>query len=103
MKIQSLPKEMLVEILHYMADYERLEGLEQILHGDFSILDVRAAMRELAVQLRDELGEERQADGVSDAQGISHLSAHTKKILSGLSPREEKALLRVFKLVEGVK
>lgn len=94
MKIQSLPKEVLVELIHYLADYERFEGLESILGGDFPMEDARAALRELAVQLRLEFDEEREETSV----GVSpqYLSVPSKKLLSALSPREEKKLLKAF-------
>lgn len=100
MKIKSMPKEVLSEILLYLADYERMGGLEQTLQGSVAMLDVRTAFREIAVQLREEIVQEQQSMGVVDSSKIGHLSQETRKILSSLSPREEKILLRVFGLLE---
>ena len=100
MKIQSLPKEVLAEILWYLADYEQFHGLEQTLQGGISIVDVRSALRELSVQLREDLVKDQQSSGAIDSSKIDNLSTHTRKILSGLSPREEKTLLRIFGLLE---
>ena len=100
MKIQPLPKEVLAEILWYLADYERFQGLEQTLQGGISIVDVRSALRELSVQLREDLTKEQQAIGAVDSSKIENLNSHTRKILSSLSPREEKTLLRIFGLLE---
>ncbi len=98
MKITSLSKEVLSEVLLYLADYERLESLEGVV--SCSIQDVRSALRELAVQLREELTKEYQSSAIVDSGKIANLSGSTKRVLAGLSPREEKTLLRLFGLVD---
>lgn len=96
MKMKSLPKELFVEILDYMADYERLEGLDHVLEGEYTILDVRSAFRELSLHLRKELEAEKAGKSLPDYQKDSLISPKAKHILSVLSPGDERKLLERF-------
>jgi len=99
MKIQSLPAEVLVEILHYLADYERLAGLGEILDQEITVDDVRASLRELAVQIQKAI-DQKKLDGPTPVSGrLAHVSPSVKQVLSRLSPREEKTLLGLFGLL----
>lgn len=94
MKIQSLPKELLVGILHYLADQEPLEGLAQVFGKGVALEDVRTALRELAVQLSLEVEPEQEVG--STALFRDHLSVEAKELLAALSPRDERKLLKAF-------
>lgn len=99
MKIKSVPKELFVEILHYLADYERLDGLNQILEGETTISHVRTALREVANQLRTELAEKNQGN-LPNHQKDESLSPQVRHLLSILSPGDERKLLARFGLLE---
>lgn len=98
MKIQSLPKDLLIEVLHYLADHGSLEGLDQVLGRQFLFEDTRAALRELAVQLSSELEQEREQKGITIPW--DDLSLRTRKLLTSLSPGEERRLLRAFRFFD---
>ncbi|MBI2980907.1 MAG: hypothetical protein HYY44_01140 [Deltaproteobacteria bacterium] len=94
MKIQSLPKDLLAEVIHYIADYESLDGLRENLAADFTQGAVRGALREVAVQLLTEVEEEKEAGRPEVSAGL--LSRESKELLSSLSPLEGKKLLKAF-------
>lgn len=100
MKLKSLPKEFFVEVLDYLADYERLEGLENILQGDYTLQDVRSALRELSLGLRKELEEEKEDKGLVDPKKDELLSPQARQILQVLSPGDERKLLAKFGLLD---
>lgn len=100
MKLKSLPKELFVEVLDYLADYEHLEGLDQILEGDYTILDVRSALRELSLYLRREIEDEKNEKSLPDLQKGMLLSSQAKQVLQVLSPGDERKLLARFGLLE---
>lgn len=99
MKLNSLPKELFVEVLDYIADYEPLGGLVHLLEGEYTLLDVRRAFRELSLLLRKETEEER-TKKVPDYKGDQRLSPQAKAVLSVLSPGDERKLLSRFGLLE---
>ena len=98
MKIQSLPKELLAEVLIFIADHESLHGLEPIFSSGISAEQVRTGLRELSVQLLQEVEKESAAG----PQEISHehLSPAALRLLSVLNPREEKRLFKAFGFVD---
>jgi len=98
MKIQSLPRDVVVELLHYLADFEPLEGLSRILGADFPLEDARAALREIAVNLVSE--EESDSEANEASQLRRYLSREAQSLLASLSPREEKRLLKALGLVD---
>ncbi len=100
MKLKSLPKELLAEVLDYIADYERLEGLDHILEGDYTTLDVRGVFREIAVHLRKQVTEEREDKSLVDVRKDENLSREVKNLLSVLSPGDERRLLMKFGLLD---
>ena len=100
MKLKSLPKELMVEILDYLADYEHFEGLDQVLEGEYTLLEVRSALHELSIHLRKELEQERSEKSLPDHQKDAFLSPTAKRVLSVLSPGDERRLLTRFGLME---
>ncbi|MBI2082057.1 MAG: hypothetical protein HYT76_00670 [Deltaproteobacteria bacterium] len=94
MKIQSLPKDLLAEVIHYIADYESLDGLRENLAADFTQEDIRGALREVAVQLLKEIEEEKESGRSEISTRL--LSQESKELLSSLSPLEGKKLLKAF-------
>ena len=100
MKLKSLPKELFVEVLDYLADYEHLEGLDKILEGDYTILDVRSALREVSLYLRKEMEAEKGEKSLPDFQKGELLSSQAKQVLQVLSPGDERKLLSRFGLLD---
>lgn len=96
MKLKSLPKDLFVEILDYLADYESLAGLDHLLEGEHTITDVRSALRELSLNFRKEIEEEKSQVSAPDYRKDSRLSSHVKDLLSALSPGDERKLLHKF-------
>ena len=100
MKLKSLPNELFVEVLDYLADYETLGGLDEILGGKHTLLDVRSALRELSLYLRKEIETEQGAKSLPDYQKDTLLSPQAKQVLQVLSPGDERKLLTRFGLLE---
>lgn len=100
MKIRSLPMELFVEILDYLADYEHLQGLDQILDPEYTLLDVRSALRELVLHLRQELEQEKGSKSLPDYGKDKSLSPKARQVLSSLSPGDERKLLNRFGLID---
>lgn len=100
MKLKSLPKELFAEILDYLADYEHLHGLNEILNDEYTILDVRSAMREMSLQLRKEVEEEKDDRSLTDLRKDERFSAQVRDLLSILSPGDERKLLLRFGLLD---
>lgn len=101
MKLKSLPKELFAEILNYLADYEALEGLINVLEGQYTLSQVRAAFRECASNMRKEVELEKEQTSLPDYRKDEQLSARVKELLSILSPGDERKLLDRFGLLEG--
>lgn len=93
-----MPKETLAELLLFLAENEEFASVEKRLAEGMSIAQVRAALRELAVGLKQEAAEE--GDSHYNPQKDGKLSSQTKEIISYLSPGEERALLQAFGLIE---
>jgi hypothetical protein len=101
MKIRSLPKELLIEVLHYLSDYERLEGLGQILDEEFTLEDVRAALREIANRLAEGTPSRAPEDESTLPEACLaevHLSHEARRLISTLSSVERERLLKAFGL-----
>lgn len=101
MKMKSMPLDLFVEVLNYLAEYERLEGLTHILEGQYNLADVRAALRECAAHFRKIAEGQKEIIGLLDLKKDEQLSAKVKQLLSILSPGDEKKLLDRFGLLEG--
>ena len=100
MKLKSLPIELFVEVLNYLADYERLDGLAHIFEGDYTVTDVRNALRETALHLRKIVEEGKEQKSLPDYQKDGRFSTRSRQILSVLSPGDERKLLERFGLLE---
>ena len=96
MKLNSLPLSLFVEVLDYLADYEHFKGLDHILHGEYTVLEVRSALRELAREFRRFLEQEKAQGSPLDYRKDPHLTGRVKDLLSALSPTDEKRLLQHF-------
>lgn len=100
MKLKSLPKDLFAEILDYLADYEHLDGLNEVLDAEHSILDVRSALRETAHYLRKEVGEAKEDRSLTDLRKDERFSNQVRDLLSILSPGDERKLLLRFGLLD---
>ena len=100
MKLNSLPKELMAEILDYLAEHEPMEALQEILDGEYTIQDAKAALRELSRNLRQQLADEKAAASAPDYRKNEQLSQRVKEVISALSPGHEKKLFARFGLLE---
>ena len=98
MKIQTMPKETLAELLLFLADQEEFSAVQELLSGGVTVAEVKASLRELALELKKEVSQEKATD--YNPQKDGKLSKETKAIISYLSPGEEKTLLSAFGLIE---
>lgn len=101
MKFNTMPKEVVPEMLAFIAEKGDFSEVCKELDGAFAESDIRALLREIANNLQGELKLEKvEPYSVSKC---SYLSKDAKKIISFLSPREERTLLKAFGLVEDEK
>lgn len=94
MKISTMPKETLAQLLLYLAENEKFESVSRKLGTGVSVEEVRAVLRELAVEIAKEAA--GRGDDSFDVKKAAGLSAKAKDIISYLSPHEEKTLLSAF-------
>ncbi|MDO8643992.1 MAG: hypothetical protein Q7S00_03370 [bacterium] len=98
MKIKALPKEVVAELLHFLADTESFQETIQVLGESVEIADLRRALREVGSALRQEAQEEAQAVRTTSSQNNKHLSPKAREILTCLTPREERIISKTFGL-----
>lgn len=96
MRLKSLPKELFAEVLDYLADFEHLHGLNEILDGEHTILEARSALREAAIQFRKEVDAEKEDKSLTEYRKDERLSERVRSLLSILSPSDERKLLDRF-------
>lgn len=96
MALKMLPQALLAEILDYLADYEPLRGLDQILEGEYSIVDVKNSLRSFAKRIRLELESQKGQNSPMDYRKDLVLSPTVKDLLSALSPTDERRILEKF-------
>lgn len=98
MKLKTMPKEIACELLVYIAEKEDFSKVVKALDGEMSASEIKALLREIAAefqnQVKIELSEEY------DIAKCKHLSMDSKKVISYLSPNEEKKLLKAFGLAD---
>lgn len=98
MELKSMPLDTVAEILQFMAEHEDFRSLAVAMGEEFQLEEIRGMLRELAVELRKIWALQRQH--VDRTEVEAHLSSRAKKILTCLSPREERTLLSAFGLIE---
>jgi hypothetical protein len=79
----TMPKDILAELVGFIADREQLCCVEKELGGDITVNQVRDALRELSFTLKRE--------AVSES-----VSSQVREVLSNLSSHEEEKLLAAF-------
>jgi len=97
MKLTTIPKEVACELLVFIAEKESFSEVVKTLGDEFSVPEIKAMLRELAVGLQKELLEEDA--GQYNVKKCKHLTKNSKKIISYLSPNEESKLLKTFGLL----
>ena len=97
-KTNTMPKKTLAELLLFISENETFSSVEKKLGGSVSVQEVRFALRELAVEIAKEA--DSACENVDAARDATELSDATKKILSILSPHEEKTLFDAFGLAK---
>ena len=97
--IKTMPKDALGELVAFIAESEPLTTVREQLAGGMTVEEVRAALRELAVEIKKESVAEyaRPEDLLKDRS----LTKKSRDIFSCLSSYEEKKLLKAFGLIEG--
>lgn len=98
-KITTIPKETLVELLFFLAENEAFSSVSEKLKDGVTVDETRYALRELACELAREVSAEQGAT-ITEAKASATLSRKTKEIMSYLSPNEEKTLLTAFGLTD---
>ena len=98
MKFNTMPKEIACELLTYIAEKEDFIKVCESLDNDITSTQVKALLREISRALQEELKAEQGDD--YDPQKCKFLSNDAKKIISYLTPKEEKTLLKAFGLAE---
>lgn len=94
-KISTMPKETLVELLFYLAENESFPSVSRDLSGGVTVDEVRQVLRELAVGLARE-DSSHENESTADMLKKAGVSPKARKIMSALSEREEKTILHVF-------
>ena len=97
-KIVSMPKETVAELLRYLAEHENFTSVTRQLDDGFTVQQVRAVLREVADGLSME-AEEEQKDSVHELRRDEDLSSRAKDVMTTLTPREERRLLAAFGLI----
>ena len=98
MNIKTMTKDAVVELLRYLADREEFHSIEELSGSDMTVPQVRAVLREIAVELQKE--DAATSRLAPDSTKITGLSKHSKKIISSLSTSEERKLLEAFGLID---
>lgn len=96
--IKTMPKEVLGELLTFLADNEPFTSVEKQLDGCMTVAEMRAVLRELAIEIKREAASEN--IGASDIVKDAGVSRKTKEVISCLSNYEEKKLLSAFGFTE---
>jgi hypothetical protein len=99
MKISAMPKETAAELLIFLAEHEEFSSVTKLLEEGITVEEIRTLFREVASELLRESAQELK-DTKYDTKKDAHLSPQAKKIISYLSPHEEKTLLEAFGLVD---
>lgn len=95
--LKTMPLDTAAEVLQYLADNEDFSHVANNPGADLATEEVRALLRELAVELRKFDAAQRVT---VDRKDIKGLSVRTKKLLSCLSPGEEKSVFSTFGFME---
>jgi len=93
-----LPKETLSELLLYLVEHEEFKSLEAL--SSLNPSQVRAALKELAFELKRETEKERDLSKIA-YKHFEELSPKVKQVLSTLTPREFQILFKQFGVENG--
>lgn len=93
-----MPKETAAEVLQFLAEQEEFRSVAEAVGEDLAVEEVRAMLRELALELRREAAASPRS--AYDVAKCRHLSGSAKQIISCLSPMEEKTMLAAFGLID---
>lgn len=99
MKLRAMPKHTAAELLLFLAENEDFPSVSKLLGKDVLVEEVKVVLREISAELMFEAEQEVGGEKY-DLKNESHLSPQAKKIISYLSPNEEKTLLETFGLVD---
>ena len=88
-----LPKETLSELLFFLVENEEFPSIERL--GSFTPIQVKEALKELALHLRQQADKENDLSKVN-YKHFEELSPQVKQVLSTLTPREFQTLFKHF-------
>lgn len=100
LKISTMPKETLVELLLFLADNEKFDSVKRSLGEGVTVPEVRAVLRELSCELAKEIPSESKAN-MDEMMKQVGVSPKARKIISALSEKEQKNFLSAFGLTNG--
>ena len=95
MRIKSMPKGTLAEMIRFIAENESLSSVERLLSGSFTVAEVKASLRELADVLTEQAFSEGEPQA-RDARSESELSSKARQVMASLTPAEERKLMAAF-------
>lgn len=98
MKISTMSKEFACELLAYVAENDDFAKVCDSLGGEVTREEIAGLLREITVELQKEILAD--SGDPYNVKKCKHLTKDTKKILSYLSPMEEKKILKAFGLTE---
>lgn len=98
MKLNTMPKELAAELLTYIAEKEEFTTVCEGMNETISPMQIKALLRELAAYIQKEVSVE--IEKPFNAKKCSYLSNEAKKIISYLTPKEERTLLKAFGLTQ---
>lgn len=95
--MQTLPKEMLANLLLFLAEHETFPAVQEQLGETMTVEEVKVALRELAGSLKKEAAGESETTSLAKE---SRLTKEAKELITFLSPGEERSLLKAFGFIE---
>jgi hypothetical protein len=94
-----MPMETAIELLFYLAENEEFPSVKRELVGGISVSETRQTLREIAVALSRDETSGKNIDALR-AAGKAGFTAQTRKVISGLSTDDTRALFSAFKLLD---
>ncbi|MBI4126337.1 MAG: hypothetical protein HY465_02465 [Deltaproteobacteria bacterium] len=97
--LKTMPKQVVAELLQFMAEHETFERTTNPLGENFTAAEIKATLRELAMELLREAATDAEANRY-DVKADKTIAPKVRKIISYLSPLEEQTLLKTFGVIE---
>ena len=98
--MDALPKEKLSHLLRFIADTEGFEKTLEVLGDSISLGEMRRALRELGALLQQEVVQKSERNTVVGLRDNPHISSVARKVLTCLTPREERIVAKTFGFID---